>query len=103
MPTTPIASIALLIEADNAPSSKIDFIISELASHGVVNIRRAYGNWKKAGLAGWEKVLHGYRKLSDLFSAIDLFEVKTSKNGDQTIFHVRLKKGSAKINATPKA
>jgi uncharacterized protein (TIGR00288 family) len=53
-------SIALLIDADNSPSSKIDFIISELASHGVVNIRRAYGNWKKPGLAGWEKMLHGY-------------------------------------------
>jgi len=51
-------SIALLIDADNAPSGKIDFIISELASHGVVNIRRAYGNWKKPTLSGWEKVLH---------------------------------------------
>lgn len=51
-------SIALLIDADNSPSAKIDFIISELASHGVVNIRRAYGNWKKPTLAGWEKVLH---------------------------------------------
>jgi uncharacterized protein (TIGR00288 family) len=51
-------SIALLIDADNAPAAKIDFIISELAGHGVVNIRRAYGNWKKPGLAGWEKVLH---------------------------------------------
>ncbi|MES2923285.1 MAG: NYN domain-containing protein [Verrucomicrobiota bacterium] len=51
-------SIALLIDADNAPAAKIDFIISELAGHGVVNIRRAYGNWKKPTLAGWEKVLH---------------------------------------------
>ncbi|RYD42293.1 MAG: NYN domain-containing protein, partial [Verrucomicrobiaceae bacterium] len=53
-------SIALLIDADNAPAAKIDFIISELAGHGVVNIRRAYGNWKKHTLAGWEKVLHEY-------------------------------------------
>jgi len=51
-------SIAQLIDADNAPAAKIDFIISELAGHGVVNIRRAYGNWKKPTLAGWEKVLH---------------------------------------------
>ena len=54
----PTESIALLIDADNAPASKIEFIMSELASHGVVNIRRAYGNWKKRSLAGWEKVLH---------------------------------------------
>lgn len=51
-------SIALLIDADNAPAAKIDFILSELAAHGVVNIRRAYGNWTKSDLAGWIKVLH---------------------------------------------
>ncbi len=51
-------SIALLIDADNAPAAKIDFILSELADHGVVNIRRAYGNWTKTGLSGWIKILH---------------------------------------------
>lgn len=55
---SPANSIALLIDADNAPAGKIDFILSELASHGVVNIRRAYGNWTKPDLAGWTKVLH---------------------------------------------
>lgn len=50
--------IALLIDADNAPAGKIDFILSELAAHGVVNIRRAYGNWTKSDLSGWIKVLH---------------------------------------------
>ena len=52
--------IALLIDADNSPSSKIDVILSELAKIGVANIRRAYGNWKKDGLKGWEGVLHEY-------------------------------------------
>ncbi|QTN33493.1 NYN domain-containing protein [Akkermansiaceae bacterium] len=60
MGNTPQDSIALLIDADNSPAAKIDFIISELASHGVVNIRRAYGNWTKRGLSGWIEVLHGY-------------------------------------------
>ena len=54
------ARIALLIDADNAPSSKIDVILAELAKVGVTNIRRAYGNWKKDGLKGWESVLHEY-------------------------------------------
>ncbi|MDQ8181711.1 NYN domain-containing protein [Pelagicoccus sp. SDUM812005] len=53
-------NIALLIDADNAPASKIDFIIAELASYGSVSIRRAYGNWTKPALRGWEKVLHEY-------------------------------------------
>ncbi|MEP7058090.1 MAG: NYN domain-containing protein [Caldimonas sp.] len=54
------ARIALLIDADNSPSSKIDVILAELAKVGVANIRRAYGNWKKDGLKGWEGVLHEY-------------------------------------------
>ena len=53
-------SIALLIDADNSPAAKIDFIIAELATHGKVNIRRAYGNWKKRGLKGWEEALHDH-------------------------------------------
>ena len=54
------ARIALLIDADNAPSSKIDVILAELAKFGVANIRRAYGNWTKRELKGWEDALHAY-------------------------------------------
>ncbi|MBS0448071.1 MAG: NYN domain-containing protein [Proteobacteria bacterium] len=56
----PQPRIALLIDADNSPASKIDVILAELAKVGVANIRRAYGNWKKDGLRGWENVLHEY-------------------------------------------
>jgi uncharacterized LabA/DUF88 family protein len=59
-PASSTGSIALLIDADNAPASRIDFIIAELASYGVVNIRRAYGNWQKPELSGWQKILHDY-------------------------------------------
>lgn len=58
MSTTPANNIALLIDADNSPASKIEFILSELAGHGMVNIRRGYGNWTKRSLSGWTKVLH---------------------------------------------
>jgi len=54
------ARIALLIDADNSPAGKIDVILAELAKFGVANIRRAYGNWKKQELRGWEEVLHEY-------------------------------------------
>lgn len=60
MNTHPTPNIALLIDADNSPSAKIEFIISELATHGVVNIRKAYGNWKKQALNGWAEILHEY-------------------------------------------
>lgn len=49
--------IALLIDADNAPAEMIDEILNELSTLGVINIRRAYGNWTKAGLKGWESKL----------------------------------------------
>lgn len=52
--------IALLIDADNSPASKIDEVLDELAKHGVINIRRAYGDWKSRHLNAWEEVLHEY-------------------------------------------
>lgn len=75
MTTTQTASIALLIDADNAPAAKIEFILSELAAHGVVNIRRAYGNWTKADLAGWTKVLH-----ENSIQAMQSFDLTKGKN-----------------------
>jgi len=53
-------NIALLIDADNAPAHKIDAILSEISKHGIANIRRAYGNWKKPALKSWEECLHEY-------------------------------------------
>jgi uncharacterized LabA/DUF88 family protein len=52
--------IALLIDADNAPASKIDVILAEVARHGAANVRRAYGNWKSPHLQAWEATLHAY-------------------------------------------
>lgn len=52
--------IALLIDADNCPASKIEVILDELAKYGVTNIRRAYGNWGSNGLKSWVAVLHDY-------------------------------------------
>jgi uncharacterized LabA/DUF88 family protein len=52
--------IALLIDADNSPARKIDEILDELANYGVINIRRAYGDWKSRHLNAWEELLHEY-------------------------------------------
>jgi uncharacterized protein (TIGR00288 family) len=53
-------TIALLIDADNMPADKVDDILNKLSDHGVINIRRAYGNWKKAHLQAWEERLHEF-------------------------------------------
>ena len=54
----PRARIALLIDADNSSAKKIDLILNELSAYGETSIRRAYGNWTKAGLKPWADVLH---------------------------------------------
>lgn len=54
------SKIALLIDADNAPATKIEAILAEIAKYGVANVRRAYGNWKEPRLKGWEENLHEY-------------------------------------------
>jgi uncharacterized protein (TIGR00288 family) len=53
-------NIALLIDADNASPDSLDPVLTVLAELGTVNIRRAYGNWSKAGLKGWAKMTHRY-------------------------------------------
>ncbi|HET8561961.1 MAG TPA: NYN domain-containing protein [Marmoricola sp.] len=57
-PRTRRPRIALLIDADNSPASKIDDILNELSGYGETSVRRAYGNWTKAELNGWAEVLH---------------------------------------------
>ena len=53
-------NIALLIDADNASHVGIDPVLTALAELGTVNIRRAYGNWRKQSLKGWGDILHKY-------------------------------------------
>lgn len=67
--------IALLIDADNMPADKVDDILAELSRYGVINIRRAYGNWKKAGLHGWEERLHEFA-----IRPIQQFDLTKGKN-----------------------
>ena len=87
--------IALFIDADNAPASKIDIVLSELARYGVVNIRKAYGNWKNPGLKPWEDVLHEYaiqpiqqfdltkgKNATDMALVIDVMDVLYTKKVD---------------------
>ncbi len=56
----PYDNIALLIDADNASHNGIDPVLTALAELGTVNIRRAYGNWRKQALKGWVDRLHKY-------------------------------------------
>lgn len=87
--------IAIFIDADNAPAAKIDIVLSELAKHGVVNIRKAYGNWKNLNLKSWEELLHEYaiqpvqqfdltkgKNATDIALVIDVMDVLYTKDVD---------------------
>lgn len=52
--------IALLIDADNAPATKLPLILAELAKYGTANVRRAYGDWTAPTLKSWTAQLHEY-------------------------------------------
>lgn len=73
--TTADGSIALLIDADNAPAAKIEVILAEVARHGTAHVRRAYGNWTKPNLKQWEAVLHTYA-----IQPIQLYDYSKGKN-----------------------
>ena len=87
--------IALLIDADNAPATKIDVILAEVARHGVANVRRAYGDWKNPHIKQWEGVLHEYairpiqqfayskgKNASDMAMVIDAMDLLYARNLD---------------------
>ncbi|CAK8710473.1 MAG: NYN domain-containing protein [Candidatus Electrothrix sp. AW1] len=85
--------IALLIDADNISHISIELILTELAKHGVVTIRRAYGNWTKTSLKGWEGNVHEYaiqpiqqydlikgKNAADMALIIDAMDILYTKN-----------------------
>ena len=49
--------IALLIDADNASVSTLDYVLGEIADLGMANVRRAYGDWGSLHLRGWREAL----------------------------------------------
>jgi uncharacterized protein (TIGR00288 family) len=91
--------IALFIDADNAPASKFEEVLSEVAKYGVVTIRKAYGNWKSPTLRPWEDLLNEYaiqpiqqydltkgKNASDIALVIDAMDVMYTKNIDVMCF-----------------
>ncbi len=55
-----VTKIALLIDGDNAQPLLIGNILTETAKYGSITIRRVYGDWTTASMAGWKNVLNNY-------------------------------------------
>lgn len=90
---TPGLNIAVFIDADNAPKGRLGDVFRELGKHGVVSIRRAFGNWKK--LDSWVSVLHQHaiqpvqvfdlikgKNASDIAMVCDVMDVLYNKSVD---------------------
>ena len=85
----------MFIDVDNAPAKTIEFILAELAKHGTLSIRRAYGNWKSPTSKLWEANLHEHaiqpiqqfdltkgKNATDMAMTIDAMDILYTKNID---------------------
>ena len=69
------ASLAILIDADNAQASIIEGLLSEIAKFGIASVKRIYGDWTTPNLGQWKNVL-----LEHSIQPIQQFRYTTGKN-----------------------
>jgi len=75
MKTTKDIRIAVLIDADNVPSTNIKAMLEEIAKYGTPTFKRIYGDWTKPNLTGWKNVL-----LENAITPIQQYGYTTGKN-----------------------
>ncbi len=69
------ASLAVLIDADNAQATIIEGLLSEVAKFGVASVKRIYGDWTTPNLGQWKTTL-----LNHSIQPIQQFRYTTGKN-----------------------
>ena len=52
------ATIALLIDGDNAQPKRLAAVIEEVSKQGTITIRRIYGDWTSPGMNSWKERLN---------------------------------------------
>nr|WP_179519353.1 NYN domain-containing protein [Nocardioides perillae] len=67
--------MAVLIDADNAPPSVADALVSEIAKYGVASVKRVYGDWTTPKLRGWKEASNVHA-----ITPIQQFAYTTGKN-----------------------
>ncbi|MDQ0894860.1 NYN domain-containing protein [Agromyces ramosus] len=48
--------LAVLVDADNVPPSKIGAVLTEIARFGTASVKRVYGDWTRPNLSSWKPV-----------------------------------------------
>src|SRR6476469_5639750 len=69
------ATLAILIDGDNASPKIVSGLLAEVAKYGTAGVRRIYGDWTKPNLAGWKTSL-----LEHSIQPIQQFAYTTGKN-----------------------
>ena len=67
--------IALLIDADNVSPKYIQFIVEEVANHGILTYKRIYGDWTRPQMGAWKEVLLEYSIIP-----VQQYQYTTGKN-----------------------
>ncbi|WP_066802307.1 NYN domain-containing protein [Moraxella oblonga] len=83
-----LKNIAVLIDADNVSSQKIDWIFNKIGTLGTIAVKRIYGDFTKPNLSSWEDAILKYaiekkhqtsystgKNSSDLALAIDAIDL----------------------------
>ena len=68
-------NLAVLIDADNIPSSYLKEMTEEIAKYGNPTIKRIYGDWTKPNLAKWKKLL-----LENAVTPVQQYSYTSGKN-----------------------
>lgn len=69
------ASLAVLIDADNANPAIVEGLLAEIAKFGVASVKRIYGDWTTPGLGKWKSNL-----LEHSIQPIQQFAYTSGKN-----------------------
>lgn len=90
-----LQNIAVLIDADNISSQKIDWVFSKIQTLGTVTTKRIYGDFAKSHLSSWESTILKYaiekrhqtsystgKNSSDIALAIDAMDLLYSNQCD---------------------
>jgi uncharacterized LabA/DUF88 family protein len=75
VPTDGNASLAVLIDADNASPAIVEGLLAEVAKLGVASVKRIYGDWTTPNLGSWKEQL-----LEHSIQPIQQFRYTVGKN-----------------------
>jgi uncharacterized LabA/DUF88 family protein len=53
----PTSRVAVLIDCDNISWQRAAAVVAEAATHGVLGVKRGYGDWGSPNLSGWRRQL----------------------------------------------